>query len=411
MKKIVLISQVIVLVLGAVQAQGQTQAPVQGTVYTQSAGGPVEQLDNAVKALAGDLSKKLSAGKAQKIAVGQFIYRDSVPPLCQYWVNQLTQELVNIPNRSFTILSGGSSGSDWTISGELVEAANTIRVYTRLIRSSDRAVEAAFNSDIERNDSTIQMLSGDSRSGSSSSSVSRDEREPDSMGNPVVYEIGGDESVPVMSRTIHDDNDQDFFLLIPANNGRLVMETTGNMDTHMEFYNADTQEKLSSDDDSGSGDNARIRYNVQAGKRYIAKVWGYSDENGPYGFRAYLQAQASVAPDEYEPDDSSSQAKLIEIGVPRQHTFHTSDDVDWVKFQVTQGGRYTIRAKGVRTNRLDTYIELFNANLNSIDEDDDGGENLDSRLSLRLDAGLYYLKVYCLDDEPDQPYTISIEAE
>jgi hypothetical protein len=46
-----------------------------------------------------------------------------------------------------------------------------------------------------------------------------------------------------------------------------------------------------------------------------------------------------------------------------------------------------------------------------IDEDDDGGESMDSRLSLNLESGLYYLKVECLDDTPNQPYTISIEAD
>jgi hypothetical protein len=49
--------------------------------------------------------------------------------------------------------------------------------------------------------------------------------------------------------------------------------------------------------------------------------------------------------------------------------------------------------------------------MNSIGEDDDGGDNLDSRLSIRLNTGFYYLKIRCLDDEPDQPYTVSIQAE
>jgi hypothetical protein len=65
----------------------------------------------------------------------------------------------------------------------------------------------------------------------------------------------------------------------------------------------------------------------------------------------------------------------------------------------------------VTSNRLDTYIELFDSNQNSIDEDDDGGEAVDSLLVLHLENGLYYLKVECLDERPNQPYTISIEAE
>jgi hypothetical protein len=188
------------------------------------------------------------------------------------------------------------------------------------------------------------------------------------------------------------------------------METTGGVDTFMEFYNAETRQKLAEDDDSGRGNNARIRYSVQAGKRYIAKVRGYDNDTGQYGFRAWLQVQVRLTPDEYEPDNDSASAKQIEIGTSQQHTFHTPNDVDWVKFQITQPGRYTIRARGVNSNRLDTYIELFDSNLNPIGEDDDGGESLDSRLYLHLESGLYYLKAECLDESPNQPYTISIEA-
>jgi hypothetical protein len=140
-------------------------------------------------------------------------------------------------------------------------------------------------------------------------------------------------------------------------------------------------------------------------------VRGYSGRtSGSYGFRAYFYGEA-LSPDQYEPNDDSSTANSIEIGTPQQHTFYHGDDIDWVKFQITQSGRYTIRARGVRSDSLDTYIELFDANLNSIAENDDGGNNYDSRLSRQLQSGLYYLKVRCLDDNPDQAYTISIETE
>jgi hypothetical protein len=97
--------------------------------------------------------------------------------------------------------------------------------------------------------------------------------------------------------------------------------------------------------------------------------------------------------------------------MPQEHTFTTGDDIDWVKFRVSQAGRYTIRARGVNSPRLDTYIELYNEDRNLIDEDDDGGEDLDAHLSVRLRAGTYYLKVECFNSEPDQPYTIRVDAE
>ena len=485
---------------------------------------PVLQMDNTVKELAENINGRLVAEKAEKIVMGQFTYRGSASRLGSYWVNHLSGELANMPNKTYILLSGGPAGADWTISGEIVEVAGIIRVYTRLIRLRDRAVEASFQSDFERGTALNTMLSGSA--GGDGNDI--DEWEPDSWDNPVPYEISIDENTPVMSRSIHPAGDEDFFLLVPDRDGRLVMETTGRTDTYMEFYEAESRTLLAEDDDSGSGSNARIRYTVQAGHRYIAKVRGYSgtttgnydfrafmpipregscswenpisceigvddrvpvisrtldrddedyfllvpaddgrlimettgrvdtymefydadsrallvedddggsgynarirynvqkgkryiarvrgfdgNDTGDYGFRAYLQTQAQLVTDEYEPDDDPSSASQIEIGTPQQHTFHHADDVDWVKFQITRPGRYTIRVRGVNSNQLDTYIELFDANLHSIAEDDDGGENLDSRLSLHLENGLYYLKIWCLDEEPDQPYTVIIEA-
>jgi hypothetical protein len=49
--------------------------------------------------------------------------------------------------------------------------------------------------------------------------------------------------------------------------------------------------------------------------------------------------------------------------------------------------------------------------MNAIDDNDDGGEYYDSLLSRRLQTGTYYLKVECLDSEPEDPYTIRIDAE
>jgi hypothetical protein len=36
---------------------------------------------------------------------------------------------------------------------------------------------------------------------------------------------------------------------------------------------------------------------------------------------------------------------------------------------------------------------------------------MDARLSVQLQPGTYYVKVHCLNDEPDQPYTLRIDSE
>ena len=404
MKKFLLPFLVFFIALGAVYAQGSVQGPA------QQDGLSALSMDAAVRRLAVDLSGKLNEERAGKIAFGEFIYGTSIPPFAQYWVNQLTEELIKL-NGPYSVLSSGPFTADWIISGEIVELSDTIRVYTQLIRLDGRVIRAVFHSEFERNEYIFHMLSAGS-SRSSSAPIARDAWESDSMDNPVTYEIGHDENAALMNRTLHGNSDEDFFLLLPLDNGRLVMETTGNTDTYMEFYNADTGEKLAQNDDGGSGTNARIRHNVEAGKRYIAKVRGYSsDETGSYGFKAYFQAQAGLQPDEYEPDNDSASAKWISIGTPQRHTFHDEDDFDWVKFEVMERGRYTIRARGVNSNRFDTYVELYDESMDSIGEDDDGGEELDSRLSRNLVPGVYYLRVGSFEEDPDQPYLISIERE
>jgi hypothetical protein len=378
--------------------------------YGQDAVNPVARLDDTVKSLATDISKKLPTGENQKVAVSVWNYRDSAPAFSSYWAAQLTEELTNISGRSFVMVSGGAS--DWTLAGEIIEAANVIRVYTRLIRSGDRSIAASFHSDFEPDDYLVEMLSrgGSSSASQNGSPVARDIYETDSFETPLTVEIAADVGGPVINRTIHNENDADFFLLVPDRDGRLIMETTGDdIDTVMALYDAATQRELASDDDGGSGENACIRYRVRSGERYIARVRSYGSSTGRYGFRAWITE--AISADEYEDDNDSDSAKEITIGTPQQHTFTTGNDVDWVTFRIDRAGRYEIRVRGVNSTRLDTYIELYDRDINLIGEDDDGGENYDSRLSVNLHAGTYYLKVKCLNEDPEEPYTIRINAE
>jgi len=258
MKKYLFAIPIFVIAMTFVHAQGA------GESGGPAAATPASQMDVVVKTMAGEINKKLIAGKAGKIAIGQFAYRGNIVPLGAYWINQLTGELANIPNRSYTVLSAGTAGADWTISGEIIDTAEgAVRFYTRLIRAADQAVEASFNFDFERNEQIVALLaSGNSQGGRSSSSVAPDALEPDSFDHPVSYEIGADANAQLVNRTLHS-GDEDFFLLVPANDGQLIVETTGNTDTFMEFYNAETQERLAQNDDGGRGGNARIRYSVQ----------------------------------------------------------------------------------------------------------------------------------------------------
>ena len=268
---------------------------VMGAAFGQ--GSPLPQMDAAIRGLAGDANRRLNEERVRRIAVTQFTYQNYISDLGSYWANQLIVELSRLPNKSYILLSDGPAGADWTISGEIVEAGDFIRVFTRLVRVEDRAIMASFNSDLQRNEYTMSMLYSDGRrDGARLSYVSPDTWEPDSWDNPASMAIGAEGNAASVERTLHNDGDEDYFLLAPERNGLLVMETTGDIDTIMYFYNAGTQEELAEDDDGGFDLNARISFWVQAGRRYVARVIGYAGNTGPYVFRAYITDSVGFLP-------------------------------------------------------------------------------------------------------------------
>jgi hypothetical protein len=375
-------------------------------LYGQSSANSLSQLDNAIRTLGADINTRLNTERAQRVALGQWAYRDTLTSLGSYWQTQLMEELTNIRGRSFSLSLGTQTGEDWLISGEIIEIANVVRVYTRLTRVNGNAVAASLHSDFEYNQFFADMLAGGS---GSSPSLLRDAYEFDSMEAPLAVTLAANANGPLINRNLHNGSDEDFFVLTSTEDCTIVMETTGDIDTYLELYESGSSSRIASNDDGGSGSNARLRHNIRAGVRYIAKVRGYSSDTGSYGFRAYITE--GIRPDQYEDDNTFDAATLITIGTAQQHNFHNGDDVDWVKFQVTRSGRYVIRARGVDSARLDTYVELYDSSNSYIDDNDDGGEDMDARLSVQLQSGTYYVKVTCLNDDPDQPYTIRIDAE
>jgi len=376
--------------------------------FAQNNVSAIGEIDQVARNLAIGIHAKLLEKKAESVYIGQFTFNNAVPLLGDYMSNQLISELTNMLRRNYSIISGQSqAAASFHVSGEIIHTADIIRMYTRIIKQQDRSVEASFTSDFERNEYTLQMIAGSSRS----SNARIDIYEPDSMSSPVSYEIGTDLSSAVVMERSLSEGDADYFLLVSQGDGRLLIETTGNTDTTMELYNEEGS-RLSSNDDGGSDTNARITYGVREGARYIAVVKGYdSSTTGSYGFRSYIVIRQAMAKDEYETDDEPFQAKLFEFGSPQIRNFHNGDDVDWVKFEITQAGQYIINARGINNNNLDTCLALYDGNLNMMAEDDDGGESYSARLSVNLRTGVYYVKIWCLDDDPDQGYTFNIISD
>ena len=364
MKKICLFITVFIIAAGAVCAQS------------------IPQVDNTVNALARDIHRKLIEERVTNVAVSQqFTFMGNTPPFVAYWVNQLTGELANIPNKPYALLTDGLTGIDFKISGEIVETTDIIRVYTRLIRQDNRAIVASFNSDFERNAAIIALLVD----GSGSRYVPLDGYEPDSWDNPVLFEIDMDENITAMSRTI-TSNDADFFLIQPNKDGRLVMETISDIDTYMEFYDANNRRLIADDDDSGNDTNARIVYNVEEGKRYIVKVKGYSSDNiGHYIFQAYFRHQR-------ENDNSWENPIQYQLGSNQNATEVDrtlyEDVMDFFLLVPNSTGRLVMETTGYP----DTFMEFYDANTKQLlAENDDNGNGSNAKIIYNVEAGKRYI--------------------
>jgi len=135
--------------------------------------------------------------------------------------------------------------------------------------------------------------------------------------------------------------------------------------------------------------------------------------------RGYYTLQISEATnvDVYEPDDTLEQASPIEPGEIQEHTLHDSYDMDFVRFEVEAGVRYTLATNYDEVGEgydLDTVILLINQDGYVIVENDDYEDSLTSRLSWTFDvSGTFYALVMAYDPYryfEDGSYQLSFEG-
>jgi hypothetical protein len=264
---------------------------------------------------------------------------------------------------------------------------NTVRIYTRLTDVSGSVVLSTWNTDMLLTPFITEVL--EAALPASSREALPDRFERDSMDNPAAYTIGSG----WISRTVHIPGDQDFFLLLPDQDGLLSMEISSGQDMVLEFYQGESRSKLDENDDFGgeNGDEdieSRIDYQVEAGKPYIAKVRRYSPSGaGDYQFRAaYIEIRDAL----FEPNDTREQAGLIELGADVEAFLSTPSDTDWYRLEIpAPGGLLTVYTQG----SLDTILALYDSQTSLIADADDFGEDTNARISLTLSpGGTYYIK-------------------
>lgn len=317
-------------------------------------------------------------------ASGPSIAAGNAPsPLGRYWLENILSLIAGKPGVSVV----EDQGADYRLGVSVVELGQTVRIYTKVLRMRDTAIEAVWTADMERTPFLENLLAFEDGPRKDGPWIGSDIYESDSRGHPVPLETGRE-----LSRTLHTD-DNDWFSFTPSQSGYAVVETTGSVDTKIKVY-ADG-ELLVQNDDGGDDSNARAGFMAAAGTNYTIEVSGYSgDDTGNYAVRAYF----SEIPDKHlEPNDSMETARGLPLNDPSgffNTTVHafiaTDDDEDWYKIDIPPGGGYF----SVRTESdADTYLELFDGRGEKLTENDDTENGVNAKIALVLDAGVYYIKV------------------
>jgi len=184
------------------------------------------------------------------------------------------------------------------------------------------------------------------------------------------------------------EGDEHWFSIRSSEFGFIVVETTSDMDTWLEAYDA-YRDFIASDDDGGDDYNARLEILADAGQTYLFLMRGFNDEvSGPYriwaGFRPIPAATELFS--------GSSLSGSFDAGEDR-----------WYSFRPAQTGYVIVETTG----DTDTYLTAYDASYNAITYNDDGGDGFNARIEMFAEAGkTYYFRLNGYDDDENGPYRL-----
>ncbi|MBN2497499.1 MAG: hypothetical protein JXR96_23100 [Deltaproteobacteria bacterium] len=231
------------------------------------------------------------------------------------------------------------------------------------------------------------------------------------------------------SHSLCPSGDEDWWLVELVSEMSLVLETYGTWgDTRMWLYDP-WMNIIAYDDDGGSDLCSLIRTGFLAPGSYWVLVNEFSNgQIDSYRIRAELSAACipdcsqrecgpdplcgqscgvcpdgwtctgdgrcnpgpGCEPDSYEPDDDRASATVLVPGVPQAHSICPAGDEDWWVFTLAEQADIAVFTFG---SDGDTRMWLYDASQNELAYDDDGGNDLFSRISVGLRPGTYHVKV------------------
>jgi len=216
------------------------------------------------------------------------------------------------------------------------------------------------------------------------------------------------------AHSLHVRGDRDYVSFVAEAGVGYGIETLNlgsDIDTIIYLYDSDENELAHDDDGAEERFASRVLWVAPSSGTYYVMIRDLGEDSaGPdatYDIR--LVAGVVIETDQYEPDDTSAQAKPMDTdGTRHAHTFHTSTDVDYVYFTAQQGVEYTIETGNLQGG-CDTIICLYDEDGEELDYDDDGGEGYASRIVWSAPSSdTYYVKIeeFGATAGPDVSYEI-----
>ena len=252
------------------------------------------------------------------------------------------------------------------------------------------------------------------------------------IGEPVTFEQDEYEPDDTMAKaneilvgtpqthSIHVPRDEDWVFFRAEEGETYAIETSdlrGETDTIIYLYDEDGEELAQNDDGGRESLASRIVWSADyTGILYVMVRDCWEDIVGADARYTIIVSQgAPFQADEYEPDDTSEEASVIEMGSHQNHNLHVTGDHDWMSFRAEAGTRYVVATYDLG-GRIDTIVSLYDSEGGELTSDDDsGGEPLASRLAWMPDEdGVLYIMVQDLGDDeagPGTEYAISVSEE
>ena len=101
---------------------------------------------------------KESGGQLPRISAGNFTMMDEPVLLSDIWKNGILDTLAAVQNRTYILLDTAAPPGEYLLSGVILQAGNSVRVTTRIVRVSDSSLIASWNSDLAMTPFVTELL-------------------------------------------------------------------------------------------------------------------------------------------------------------------------------------------------------------------------------------------------------------